>query len=219
MYLSGKLMMLGLGLCLFATLMGQDERVHPYMKGVSDQFMMDQGYEVQMDYTRDDIMQESSYEGEGSMWMKGFKYKIVVEEYIVYFDGEKLYSQNTDTEEVYVSIPDPNDPGYLQAVPIRAIQAYQQDFRYQFMGEKTFMGKNLAEIQLYPLNINGPYSMLKLFIHPKSLKLEAFVLKHKEGINYTMIIRSVKDKQHLEDDTFRFDPVLYPNTEVIELLD
>ena len=140
-------------------------------------------------------------------------------EYIIYFDGEKLYSQNTDTEEVYVSIPDPNDPGYLQAVPIRAIQAYQQDFRFQFMGEKTFMGKNLAEIQLYPLNINGPYSMLKLFIHPKSLKLEAFVLKHKEGINYTMIIRSVKDKQHLEDDTFRFDPVLYPNTEVIELLD
>jgi outer membrane lipoprotein-sorting protein len=219
MYLSRKLMIVSLGLCLLAALNAQDERVHPYMKGVSNQFKMDEGYEVGMDYIREDIMQESTYEGEGTIWMKGFKYKVVVDEYIIYFDGEKLCSQNTDTEEVYVSTPDPNDPGYLQAVPVRAIQAYQHDFRYQFMGEKTFMGKTLVEIQLYPININGPYSMLKLFIHPKTMTLEAFVLKHKEGINYTMILSSVQSKQQLEDDTFSFDPALYPDTEVIELLD
>jgi len=219
MYRIRKLMMLLTGLFVLTSLSAQDERVHPYMKGVSDQFKMDDGYEVRMDYIREDIMQESSYEGEGIIWMKGFQYKIEVEEYLVYFDGEKLYSQNTNTEEVYVSTPDPNDPGYLQAVPVRAIQAYQHDFKYQFMGEKVFKGRNLAEIQLYPIDINGPYSMLKMFIHPKTLKLEAFTLKHKEGINYTMILTSVLDKQNLADDTFRFNPELYPNTEVIELLD
>lgn len=219
MYLSRKLITVATGLCIFAALSAQDERVHPYMKGVSEQFKMNEGYEVSMDYIREDIMRETSYEGEGTIWMKGFKYKIEVEEYLVYFDGEKLYSQNTDTEEVYVSTPDPNAPGYLEAVPVRAIQAYQHDFKYQFMGELTFKGKTLAEIQLYPIDINGPYSMLKMFIHPHTLKLEAFVLKHKEGINYTMILTSVRDKQQLEDNTFRFDPERYPNTELIELLD
>ncbi len=100
----------------------------------------------------------------------------------------KLYSQNTDNEEVYVSTPDPDDPGYLQAVPIRIIKAYQQDFKYKFMGERNFMGKQRVEIQLYPKDLTGPYSMLKMFIHPTTMKLEAFVLKHKEGIQYTMIL-------------------------------
>ena len=172
-----------------------------------------------MDYIREDIMQETSAEGEGTIWMKGLKYKIVVDEYIVYFDGEKLYSQNTDAGEVYVSTPDPDEPGYLQAVPIKVIKSYQQDFKYQFMGERPFRGKQRIEIQLYPKVLTGPYSMLKMFIHPQTLKLEAFVLKHKEGINYTMILSVVKGGQKLGDETFRFDPGTFPNTEVIELLE
>lgn len=207
------------GLSLLLAVSAQDERVHPYMQAVSDQFDMDEGYEIQVDYIREDIMQESSNEGDGTIWMKGIRYKMVVDDYIVYFDGSKLYSQNTDTEEVYVSTPDPEDPGYLQSVPIRAIKAYQQDFKYQFMGERNFMGAQRVEIQLYPLDITGPYSMLKLYIHPTSMKLEAFVLKHKEGINYTMILRSITGNQKLDDSKFAFDQQAYPNTELIELLD
>ena len=207
------------GLLLLVTVFAQDERVHPYMQAVSEQFKMEEAYEIQVDYIREDIMQESSSEGDGSIWMKGLMYKMIVDEYIVYFNGVKLYSQNTDNEEVYVSTPDPEAPGYLQSVPIRAIKAYQQDFKYQFMGEKNFMAKQRIEIQLYPLDLTGPYSMLKLYIQPSTMKLEAFVLKHKEGINYTMILTSVKGEQKLEDKSFTFDQQAYPNTEIIELLD
>ena len=212
-------MTLVLGLLMIIRLHAQDDRVHPFMKAVSDQFSLDEGYLIHMDYIREDIMRETSAEGEGTIWMKGLKYKIIVDEYIVYFDGEKLYSQNTDLEEVYVSVPDPDKPGYLQAVPIRVIKSYQQNFKYQYMGQRPFRGKERVEIQLYPKDLTGPYSMLKMYIHPTTLKLEAFVLKHKEGINYTMILSSVQGNQKLGDDTFRFDQEAYPNTEVIELLD
>lgn len=214
-----KLVMVISGLCFLMVLSAQDDRVHPYMQAVNDQFKMDEGYEIQVDYVREDIMQESSSEGNGTIWMKGLKYKMAVDEYIVYFDGEKLYSQNTENEEVYVSTPDPDQPGYLQSVPIRAIKAYQQDFKYQYMGKRNFMDKQRIEIQLYPLDITGPYSMLKLYLQPVSMKLEAFVLKHKEGINYTMILSSVKGKQNLDDSYFRFDQQAYPDTEMIELID
>lgn len=219
MYQTHKVMLVVAGLSLLLAVSAQDERVHPYMQAVSDQFDMDEGYEIQVDYIREDIMQESRNEGDGTIWMMGIRYKMEVDDYIVYFDGTKLYSQNTDTEEVYVSTPDPEDPGYLQSVPIRAIKAYQQDFKYQFMGEINFMGAQRVEIQLYPLDITGPYSMLKLYIHPTSMKLEAFVLKHKEGINYTMILTSISGKQKLDDSKFTFDQQAYPNTEIIELLD
>ena len=196
----------------------QDQRANPYLQAVSDQFDMTEGYLIHIDYIRRDIMRETSAEGEGTIWMKGFKYKMEVNEFIVYFDGETQYSQNTDAEEVYVSTPDPDQPGYLQAVPIRIIKSYG-DFKYQLMGTTQFMGKERIEVQLYPRELTGPYSWLKLFINPHTRKLEAIQLRHKEGIEYVIIIRDIKGNQQLDDSNFKFDPSAYPGTEVIELIE
>jgi outer membrane lipoprotein-sorting protein len=197
----------------------QDPKAEPYLKAVSDQFDMNTGYLIQMDYIREDIMRETSAEGEGTIWMKGLKYKMEVNEFIVYFDGEKLYSQNTDAEEVYVSEPDPDQPGYLQTVPIRIIKAYEQDFKYMLMGITNFHGKDRLEIQLYPKDVSGPYSLLKIFVNQHDQKLEAFQLKHKEGIQYTMFLTDIKGKQAYDESLFRFNPSDYPETEIIELIE
>ncbi len=197
----------------------QETKADRYLQGVSSQFQMNEGFVIQMDYIREDIMRETYAEGEGTIWMKGLKYKIVVDEYIVYYDGNMLYSQNTEAEEVYVSKPDPDQPGFLQAVPIKIIKSYEQDFKYMYMGNRPFMGKERVEIQLYPKDLTGPYSMLKMFINPSTFKLEGIQLKHKEGIQYTMILSDIQGKQTLEEKTFVFDPAQFPNTEVIELLD
>jgi outer membrane lipoprotein-sorting protein len=197
----------------------QDSKAEPYLQAVSEQFDMEEGYLIQMDYIREDIMRETSAEGEGTVWMRGLNYKIVVDEFIVYYDGEKLYSQNTENEEVYVSEPDPNQPGYLQAVPIRIIKSYEQDFKYMYIGTTPFQGKERVEIQLYPNDVSGPYSMLKMFINPHSLELEAFQLKHKEGIVYTMILSEITGNQTFDDSLFTFSSQLFPETEIIELLE
>ena len=197
----------------------QDSRAEKYLQTISEQFDLNKAYVIEMDYIRQDLMQETSAEGEGTIWMKGLKYKIVVDEYIVYYNGDKLYSQNTETEEVYVSVPEPDEPGYLQAVPIKIIKAYEQDFNYQFIGNTTLMGKNLIEIQLYPKDISGPYSMLKMFVNPVSQKLQATQLKHKEGILYTMLLSKIREDNSIEDSMFEFDPLAYPNTEIIELIE
>ncbi len=197
----------------------QDSRADKYLQAVSMQFDLTKGYVIQMDYIREDLMQETSAEGEGIIWMKGLKYKIMLDEYIVYYNEDKLYSQNTETEEVYVSEPDPDQPGYLQAVPIKIIKAYEQDFNYMYIGNTPMLGKSLIEIQLYPKDRSGPYSMLKMFVNPGSQKLEAMQLKHKEGILYTMILSDMKVDQSLQESIFDFDPAAYPNTEIIELIE
>jgi len=196
----------------------QDERVHPYMNAVSEQFSMEEGYVLTVDYIREDIMSESSYEGTGKIWMKGKSYRMEVEEYILYYDGETLWSQNTDLEEVYVSIPDPDDAGYFQSVPISVIKAYQQDFRYVYKGKRPFNGRECAEIQLSPIDLSGPYSMLLMYVHPSTMKLSGFVLKHKEGINYSLYITEKEGRQKLNADDFRFQQENYPETELIELI-
>jgi outer membrane lipoprotein-sorting protein len=58
-----------------------------------------------------------------------------------------------------------------------------------------------------------------LFINPYTRKLEGIQLRHKEGIEYTIMIRDIKGNQQLDDSTFVFDPSAYPGTEVIELIE
>lgn len=197
----------------------QDPAAEKYLQAVSDQFHLDEGYLIRMDYIREDLMRETYAEGEGTIWMKGIKYKIILDEYIVYYDGEKLYSQNTEAGEVYISTPDPDEPGYFYAVPIKIIKSYQEDFKYQYMGRNAFMGKDCIEVRLYPKEPSGPYSMMSLFLNPHTLKLEGTRLKHKEGILYTMILSEIEGKQSFQDGMFAFDPAAYPDTEVIELIE
>ncbi len=204
---------------LLSTYGQHDPRADRYLQAVSEQFDLNEGYLIQMDYIREDIMRDTYAEGEGTLWMKGLQYKIVVDEYIVYYDGNKLYSQNTEAREVYVSTPEPDQPGYLQAVPIRIIKSYEQDFKYRYIGESPFQGKQRIEVQLYPNELSGPYSMLKMFINPHTMKLEGFELKHKEGIVYTMILKSVEGGQSLDPGLFVFNQENYPDTEIIELLE
>ena len=208
-----------LSFCTITLYSQQDSRADKYLQAVSMQFDLSKAYVIHMDYIREDLMQETSAEGEVVIWMKGLKYKIMLEEYIVYYNEDKLYSQNTETEEVYVSEPDPDQPGYLQAVPIKIIKAYEQDFNYMYIGNSPMQGKNLIEIQLYPKDRTGPYSMLKMFVNPDSQKLEVMQLKHKEGILYTMILSEMKVDQEQKESIFDFDPASYPNTEIIELIE
>lgn len=197
----------------------QDPAAERYLQAVSDQFSLDEGYMIHIDYIREDLMRDTYAEGEGTIWMKGIKYKIILDEFIVYYDGQKLYSQNTAAGEVYVSTPDPDEPSYFYSVPIKIIKSYQSDFKYQYMGRSPFRGKDRLEVRLYPKEPSGPYSMMKLFLNPHTLKLEGTQLKHKEGIQYTMILSEVKGGQSFADDMFAFDPQEYPDTEVIELIE
>ena len=212
------ILLCALFICAGTMLRAQDERVHPFMNAVSGQIDMEEAYLLSVDYIMEDVMNETSFAGEAKIWMKGKAYRMEVEEYIIYYDGEKLWSQNTDLEEVYLSIPEPGDATYFQSVPISVIKSYQQDFRYLYKGTRPFMGSECAEIQLSPKDLGGPYSMLMVYIHPKTMKLMGFLLKHKEGINYTLHITEMQGNQDLDAEDFRFHQEDYPDTELIELI-
>jgi len=197
----------------------QDPAAEPYLQKIAAQFSKDVCYEITMDYNRLDEMRDQLVEGEGTIQMKGDLYRIYMDEFIIYFDGEKQYSQNLDNEEVYVSIPDPGNRELLYTAPINILRSYKEDFKYQFMGVRNFMGKDRYEVQLYPKQPGGPYALLRLFMDIKTNELVAMQLRHKEGLLYTMTIKDVKKDLSLPDSAFRFNPSEYPDTEVIEIIE
>ena len=202
------------------TLLGQqDPAAEPYLQKVALQFSKEKCYEVKMDYIRVDEIRDQAIEGEGTIQMKGDMYRILMDEFIIYYNGEKQYSQNIANEEVYVSVPDPNNRELLYTAPINILRSYKEDFKYQFMGIRNFMGKDRYEVQLYPKELGGPYALLRIFIDTDNKELVAMQLKHKEGLLYTMMITGVKEGLDLPAETFTFQQSEYPNTEIIEIVE
>ena len=195
----------------------QDPEAEQYLNKIAKD--LDPGYTIQLDfyYMRDDLQDKSIIEGEGILYLLGDKYKLEMEDFIIYFDGEKQFSLNLDVEEVYISIPDPDDQEFMFSDPIRLLRNYKEEFKYVLMGKSDIQGISAMEIQLNPLELGGPYSLLKLFVAP-SKELKAIQVRQKTGILYSMIIKTFKKIDQPVDSFFQFSTTDYPNVDVIDLL-
>ncbi len=195
----------------------QDPLAEPYLDKIARD--LDPGHSLQLDfdYIREDLKEKSTVEGEGTLFLQGDKYKLAMEGFIIYFDGEKQYSLNLEIEEVYVSIPDPDDQEFMFSDPISLLRTYKEEFKYRVIGEASFQGINATEVQLYPLELGGPYALLKLFISPAN-ELKAIQVRHKAGILYSMIVKTFNKMEKPEDSFFQFNEKDYPNVDVIELV-
>lgn len=202
------------------SLLGQkDDAAEPYLDKISKDLDPGHALSIEFDYIRDDQQDGSSMEGEGTLVLMGEKYKIDLDDAIIWFDGEKQYSLQTEIEEVYISVPDRENNEFMFSDPIRLLRNYKEEFKYRFIGATKFRDKAAEEIQLYPEELGGPYALIKLYFSPARSELRAIVIRHKQGILYTMIVTTMERKDDPGSDFFRFSKAEYPDVDVIELLD
>jgi len=195
----------------------QDPEAESYLNKIASD--LDPGYTIEIDfnYLREDLQEKTNIEGEGTLYLYNDKYKLEMEEFIIYFDGEKQYSLNLDVEEVYISIPDPDDKEFMFSDPITLLRNYKDEFKYMYQGTSSILGIDATKIQLNPLELGGPYAVLDLYVSATK-KLKAIQVRHKDGILYTMIVKSFIKIDQPGDTFFQFSSTTYPNVDVIELV-
>lgn len=196
----------------------KDPEAEPYLNKVAKELAPGHALFIEFDYERNDLQSDTRLEGNGSLVLMDEKYRVEIDEAVIFFDGVKQYSLNKEIEEVYVSIPDPNDKEFMFSDPIRLLAKYNEAFKYQFIGDAVIEGISTKEVQLYPEELGGPYALIKLFFSPVSSELKAIVIRHKEGIVYTMLVTEMGKKENPAEDFFRFNQKDFPNVDMIELV-
>ena len=196
----------------------KDDAARPYLEKISGDLDPGHAITISFDYIREDQQGGSTIEGEGTLVLMGEKYKTELENAIIWYDGEKQYALQTEIEEVYISVPVPGDKEFMFSDPVRLLRNYEEKFKYRYMGENSIRNIRAEEIQLYPEELGGPYALIKLFFSLEKSELKAIVIRHKEGILYTMIITNFERMDNPGDEFFRFNGKDYPNVDVIELL-
>ena len=148
----------------------------------------------------------------GVLLLKGEKFYLDNGNIKSWYDGETQWSYVSDTEEVNISHPTPEE---LQSInPYHILMRYKTDFHYIYKGSQTRNGVKGCEIMLTPKN--SPKETIRLFIsntyQPLAIKIE----QNGQTVSEINVTRYQTNQQY-GDQTFRFDKLQYPNAEIIDL--
>ncbi|TAJ12389.1 outer membrane lipoprotein carrier protein LolA [Marinilabiliaceae bacterium JC017] len=166
-------------------------------------------------FAMENLQEEISEIHEGTILLKGNKYKVSLMGVDTYYDGTIIYTHMLDAEEVNISEPDPDDETTLNPATIFTI--YENGYNYMYVGETTENGKTFHEIDLFPENRDKPFSRIKLKIEKDNLQLYSLSQVGKDGSNYTITVKQMTNNSPMNDSNFVFDQNANPEVDVIDM--
>lgn len=159
----------------------------------------------------------TTQQAKGELWIKGDKYKLVLDKIITYYDGKNLYTYMPQAKEVTISKPSEKDDDMFLKNPSKIFTLYQQNFKFRYLGQTTYNRYNCHEIDLYPFDINKKYSIIKLLIQEDEYRLVAAKMIMKSGIHYIFYVDKFDSSARLSDSEFSFDVKAHKDVEVVDL--
>ncbi len=152
----------------------------------------------------------------GQILLKGNKYKVESMGSIVYFDGKTIWTYTEEFDEVIINEPDSLDDNFISN-PAKIFYWYNRDFKYRYVGETLVNDRKMHEIDLYPRNLDQPYSRFKIFIDVDKDILSTIKVSGKDGIDYLISVKNYITNNELDDSIFTFDESKHKKVEIIDL--
>lgn len=160
-----------------------------------------------------DNIQNSS---EGSIIIKGDKYRLRFMETEAFYDGKILWNFIPEVNEVNITEPEPNDEDIFNN-PKRLFTIYENDYKYQLISNIEENGKNYTLMDLYPIDLDEEFSRIRLHVNVDEYYLSSATIFGKDGSHYTITLKNYKTNLNFDDNYFIFDTKNFPNIEIIDM--
>lgn len=173
---------------------------------------------MQADFTMviEDRKEKLKSSSSGSFIIKQNKYVISADGSTVYFNGNTMWTYISASNEVTITEPERQAEDFLSN-PAAFFSLYKRDFKYRYVRETNVNGIKCHEIDLFPRNLDQPYSRIKVCINVSSDLPEVITSVGKDGVDYTVRIRNLVLDREIEDHTFTFDPSKYRKLEIVDM--
>jgi len=152
----------------------------------------------------------------GKLLMKQKKYRLNSEGTIVYFDGKTMWTFVADNNEVTVTEPVTTSGNFLSN-PSTFFDTYKSDFKYRYIKETPKNGVTCHEVDLFPKNLDQPYSRIKVFVNTLTDLPESISSIGKDGVDYTVNLKNLVLNQEVADTEFIFETSKYRKVEVVDM--
>lgn len=152
---------------------------------------------------------------EGSILLKGEKFKLSLRDVVTLFDGKTQAVLMMKEKEVTISEPDKEE--LKEVNPLLLMKSYQTDYKMRYIGTVQEGKISCEKVELYPNNLKSNYSIVTLLVEKNTLQPKSISLKGKDGLTTTFIINNLDRSQTVADQEFVFDEKKYNSFEVIDL--
>lgn len=152
---------------------------------------------------------------EGTIQMRGDKFRLELPGTITWFDGQTQWSYVEHNEEVNVTTPTAEELPFTN--PALLLRTYKKGFTAVYKGESTAAnGKMAYDIELTPKK-KSDLAKVVLQLEKNSGLPIRMVVSAKNGTNSIVQISQLQTNQNQSDRFFVFNETDYPDAEVIDL--
>jgi outer membrane lipoprotein-sorting protein len=152
----------------------------------------------------------------GFLKTKGPKYYMESFGTKVYFYWTTQWSYTEDNNEVTISEPDTASGDFIEN-PSKIFDFYNHDFKYKLVGETKVDIGWVYELDLFPNNLDQPYSRFKVYVKRDTDELSMIKAIGKDGIDYTANLKDTKYNEPIPDASFIFQPEKHKGIEIVDM--
>ena len=149
----------------------------------------------------------------GSVWVKGDKYRYTFNNQIQYCDGATTWTYIEETNEVTINNANSEEDNLN---PAFFFDDYKTKFKPRLIRETSSAGRMIYIIDLFPIKSQS-YSRIRVEIDKLKQQLIQMTVIEKSGDIYTYSISSFVTNQEMDDPIFSFDASKHKNVEVIDM--
>lgn len=206
-----------------ATLLSQDSDgvKDPKAKAVLDKIAAKtesfSSLQLKFDYKIINNQTKESQTQKGYAFIQGDKYKLIIPGIEIISDGQSVWTYQKEITEVSINTADPEDESVFN--PAKLYTIYNRGFKYQFLGDYSRDGMQLAVIDLYPEEPGKKnFTRVRIEADTQKDRIASFTTFGKDGIDYVIEFTQYKSDIKLPSDFFTFKEAKYPDeVEIIDL--
>ncbi|MGM0530365.1 MAG: LolA family protein [Bacteroidota bacterium] len=195
----------------------QEENAEKLLKTLAEKHNAYDNITADFSFYYKNLQTENENKWNGSIIMKGEKYKLDLRNTTIYYNGKTQWNYLHDPNEVNISEPVQNEDSDIINHPHQIFEIYKKDFKYKYVGKETSNGQEVYEIDLFPEELETDYSRIRLYLTQDNIRINAAKIFAKDGSRYRIEIENMKTNQPVDDSAFVFNKEDHPNVEVIDM--
>lgn len=192
-----------------------DPAAKKVLDGVSSKFKTFKTVKATFTYKVENAAGKSLSSKNGSVSMKGTKYRVTIVGQEIFCDGANVWTYDKAANEVTITKLD-NTSNTLTPQKLFT-DFYDKDFLYKLNGEKKQGTKTLQEIEMTPTDKSKPFHKVYVYVDKTGKTLSSTRVMEKSGTRYSYTVNTLTPNGTIDDKQFVFDAKKYPGVEVVDL--
>ena len=189
----------------------QDPQARKILDAMSAKYRQTPAFKATFDYIMENETDDIYEKFQGTIFVKGDLYKLLMAGQEMRFDGKNIWSYSKETSEVTVSPREEEDEISISNI----FEIYKTGYKYVYFGTSENGKSNL--IDLVPNDRNLSFFKIRMEIDANTSELKTFKVFDKSATQYFYVVTSYVSMPTLKENSFTFSPTELQGKELIDM--